>query len=50
MACGLYTGNQILIDAAAEEIRTETSADNEFAGFRREFFRLRGLAAYISND
>jgi len=31
-------------------IKENTSADNEFAGFRRKFFRGLGLSEYISGD
>jgi uncharacterized protein (TIGR02646 family) len=39
-----------LLRETRREIRQATSAGNEFAGFRREFFRKQGLGNYIARD
>lgn len=38
------------IDATADIIKQETQAERTFAGFRRAFFRSRGLVQYVSTD
>jgi uncharacterized protein (TIGR02646 family) len=35
---------------AADQIRIETAAERPFAAFRRDFFKKRGLAEYVSRD
>jgi uncharacterized protein (TIGR02646 family) len=39
-----------MINEAADEIREETRSSQAFAGFRREYFRMNGLGAYVSKD
>lgn len=38
------------VDEVKKEIKKETKADFEYAGFRRAFFRLNRLGEYVSND
>jgi uncharacterized protein (TIGR02646 family) len=45
-----HTGNNKVIEEVHVQIREETKSERQFAGFRREFFRKRGLGAYISED
>jgi hypothetical protein len=39
-----------LIKEAEAEILAATSAANDFAGFRRAFFRAHNLSRYVAND
>ena len=43
-------GNQNVMNKNAVKIREQTSAVNEFAGFRRVYFRAWGLSSYVSTD
>jgi uncharacterized protein (TIGR02646 family) len=45
-----FQNNQALIKEYSERIKHETSANKEFAGFRRAFFRAWGLEEYIEED
>lgn len=43
-------GKYIQVNQIAEDIKKITSAQEEFAGFKRDFFKQAGLAEYINND
>lgn len=48
-----HVGNLLNPDArdeAIEEIRKLTAPQNEFAGFKRAYFRARGLGEFVSRD
>jgi hypothetical protein len=56
MRGGLYLRDQMLragaariVDDAARQIAKETSAERQFAGFPRDFFRKQNLEPYISH-
>lgn len=49
MDAGKHYGNECLIRDAAREIERETKSNQQFAGFRRAFFRKRGFSQCISN-
>ncbi len=44
------SNNHELKNKYYEEIKVETAAGEEFAGFRRAFFRASGLGEYVSKD
>lgn len=50
MHTGRHLSDQYLIRRARKAIERETKSDQQFAGFRRAFFRKHGLSQYISND
>lgn len=43
-------GNQPRIDKFSEDVGTQTSAEKQMCGFKRAFFRARGLGEYIATD
>jgi hypothetical protein len=50
LQAGRYLGNQTIIDDAVRQIGEETSAERQFAGFRRDYFRKQNLGEYVSHD
>jgi len=50
MHAALHLGKTSLTTRTKKEILEATSRSNEFAGFRRAFFRGHGLGAYVAND
>jgi len=50
MAHAKKIDNDRIIAECAMAIREQTSAESTFAGFKRAFFRARGLGEYVAND
>jgi len=50
MKWALREDKQGPIDRMARKIRETSKSDNQFAGFRRAFYKGNGLGAYIAND
>ncbi len=50
VAFAKFTNNKDLLVQSYNDIKSETAAKNEFAGFRRAFFKAAGLGEYIASD
>jgi uncharacterized protein (TIGR02646 family) len=50
MHAALHHGNVSLTNRTKRELVEATLRSNEFAGFRRAFFRAHGLGDYVAND
>lgn len=50
MHAGRHFEKPLIIAAAEEEIKRETSSTKPFSGFRRAYFRKVGLGEYISDE
>ncbi len=47
---GRHFGNAMIVDDAKTKIREATSSKKRYTGFRRDFFRQRGLEEYVADD
>lgn len=50
MQAAIHFDRKAMARRAAADIKRQTKSDQEFAGFRRFYFKQVGLGQYISND